>query len=591
MKKRIVCTLLLFITLFSFAVPVFANTSKESVDLSQTTVEEDLQASEFDIEAYKSRYENTAQLITIREYGYTNGRSTYDLYLYIYLPEMYNVFISRATISVNGSGVEIEYVNKYDGFYKFRLSDISPSDYQNGNVREYSFDSSIGLYYYADDMYWQDGIQLEEYVGFSFSTPVWFKCSGLDSKDTYSIESNVQDLITLDVKHTVYRTPTSEKGVYYHHDIFSVYFSVPNKYFEEYEYLKSIDIRYIEAVWNAIVASDDKVISEAKKLLRKDFDNGFDSSCPSVYVRPYIMYSGILKFNTAAFHLNNQSSLAYSKELPGILNVLKVSDYKDDDLFISGNDISNYFSYDENGAPAFRNQITVEFDDTFDIESFESGNKSPQLIKNLISWFYNYHDEVSLSDVDPIVSVDDSFFNGFTSDNEKWCADHLINPDDADAFKAAYNTAKSKEETLVVLRFAVRDYYAAPTAVDTGYKWTSLTNSFYAQGTGFRNFRVINLNFMKKGEVYIVPVYHEALDINGGITGPQDTILEDLDEEIDDWWKKLMEDYNNTLEGVLNAVRILMLLMLVVVLWQPVSMFVTLIINMFVSRKNKNKKE
>ena len=55
-----------------------------------------------------------------------------------------------------------------------------------------------------------------------------------------------QDTITLDTRFTYYRTAGSFKGLYWQNQINTVYFTVPNKYVEEYGKLSAIHHTYKE---------------------------------------------------------------------------------------------------------------------------------------------------------------------------------------------------------------------------------------------------------------------------------------------------------------------------------------------------------
>jgi len=595
MKRKVICISLLLITLLSSVLPVLA--ADDSVTIAESSVEADLLAAGFDAEAYKERFGSEARIITVREYGYQNSTTSYDLYLYAYIPELLAASLDESEligpiydITVENGNGGVYYTFKYvtssecGDFFKFKLSGIKGTDYIKSGAREYSFCKNISI------RYWMSDTQQDETTVYSIS-PLWFRCIGTDAKDTYSVDSNIQDLLTLNVTPVVYRTPTSDKGVHYQYDVFSVYFSVPNEYFEKYDYLKSIDITYREAMWNALVVSSDENKALADKFLGVTFSEGdFNSAYPSLYVNPFVT-GGLVVCGTASAVMNNKSNFLFSGHIPMITNVFKVPDYRSDDLFISGKDVAEYLPYAEDAESYGANNVSVEFDKTFEIESFSSGNKSPELLKKLSKWFYGIHDEVALDGVEPIVSVDADFMKGYTTDMNKWCADHLIHIDDAEAFKSAYDTAKNNDETLVVLRFAVRDYYRAKAAIDTGYKWTNDTNSLYAQGTGFQNFRVINLNFMKNGDVYVVPVVHEAVDVNGGISALPDNIIDNAVEGAESWWKSLFEDQAEMFAGVMTMIRIIMLVLLVVILWQPVGIVVSLVSGSVKSRRDDDESD
>ena len=91
--------------------------------------------------------------------------------------------------------------------------------------------------------------------------------------------SNIEylEIITLDVKHTFYKTMTSSKGAGYQNQLDTVYFSVPNRFFDNFGKLQRIKAEWYEYKTNDIVVtSNSDFYDKAKPYIgvATDFDDG-----------------------------------------------------------------------------------------------------------------------------------------------------------------------------------------------------------------------------------------------------------------------------------------------------------------------------
>ena len=131
-----------------------------------------------------------------------------------------------------------------------------------------------------------------------------------------------------------------------------------------------------------------------------------------------------------------------------------------------------------------------------------------------------------------------------------------------------------------MFRFAVRDYYSRPCAVvEQDFFELIDENGFYARGSAFNDFNVISLTFRKGNQDFVVLVNNDPIDINGGITGPNDTLGEDIYEELVDFGDLIFnpdKDKGNPLAIILASIFVLIV--------------VIFISKIFEKRKNKNEK-
>ena len=226
-----------------------------------------------------------------------------------------------------------------------------------------------------------------------------------------------------------------------------------------------------------------------------------------------------------------------------LLNVYKVDDHDDDDIYIPPSEIKNFFDYDEKGQPSSYVVKTTSLDEKFDINSFSGNN--PDFQKKFDAWLYGIDTdaETQMKGVDPIVKLDDAFFDGvddyggLITSTASWRSEHLVNKKDVKDLYNYYQNAKSNNETVYILRFAVRDYYAAGCDIWANKGWTeSITtdnsDGEYCQGTAFNDFYIISLTYRKGTEEFIIRVDDEPQDINGGLTPGEDDVFEDFSEGV-----------------------------------------------------------
>ena len=145
-------------------------------------------------------------------------------------------------------------------------------------------------------------------------------------------------------------------------------------------------------------------------------------------------------------------------------------------------------------------------------------------------------------------------------DNAAFAEKYLVNTQDVPNIKKDLQDAASKNEKLVLLRFAVTDYTVKNARFDYVEEKTndlSDQDGYVAQETAFLDFDIISLEFSDREGVVreVISVVAEPIDIIHGLT-PPDTLVEE-----EEWWQKLV--------GLIMVVIILLVLYFIINVYVP----------------------
>ncbi len=523
--RRIIAVFLLILTVLLGALPSFAaNDTLSSIrPLDMTSVETDFKSANFDTDRFIKNLENknAARIATIAEYKTKDARY---IYVYVYTPH-----------SISGMGERI-----FDFGSAFELATNIGDDGRTLSTGVY-YAKYIG--YTADKLFQKFRITIENgdqlfYLPIRFSE---FMLTGNDGsvsaasgfEQSYyfpgdgTMKVHYDKVYDLETTSTVYRTATSDKGVGYRYDIFSVYFTIEKELYEKYDSLNGISYKHKEKLWNAVVTSNNDLHSKLSTMLGQTFSEEtfrLNRDYPSVYAS----YSYSNSFGMGySFAINPGGGSRWGGEVVDskLLNLFLVDADEYEDVSISQKEITNDFDYTEGGAASEIVVDTTYSNELFDINSY-SGN-DPGIIKQLLKkWHYGDVLETQISGVKPIeIFKDASGFEGYKEgiNDDVYANKYLVHQSDLSGFKKALESAKSNGDYVVLFRFAVRDYYAEECRVFLNDK--SVDNAFeddcfYARGTVFRDFNVISLTFRKENIDYVVLVNNDEQDIGGGITSP-----------------------------------------------------------------------
>ena len=586
MRKKLISFIFIVVSLFTAINAPITVKADISNPFDNTNVLDDLRSSEeFDILKYPFTESKNIQIINFVEYCYSfraNMRNNYGLYVYIYNPKGLNLdtgnanFIQMAvSYDENGNPTDYEkfglkYLSKAEEsnyknlFYKFKVIDreikgITFFDRVNSNERRYDV-SGIELLTYGKNF------ATEYKVAGSYRFTGYAKGYGSDENAESTLSCKVKELetITLKTHSTYYRTGEYVKE--HRHDLTSVYFSVPNRFFDTYGALQRIKAEWYEYQTTPIVITSNNTVYD---LLYPYL--GVDSRTTNEI--PIQIYTGYQQMVGANGHYDKYD-WAYNCNYTDAVN------FRCDELFYlfstEGKSISEYTlsserikQYVENytktykkgriavpgkniSADLFENGLSEErtsvscvggnihhklmdFDagDTFDMLNYIDSNSGWRRFFAGLFGLSPRELDVSYKGLSPIRIV---------TDNDMAKADIaktlLINGNESELnkFKAFYNAAKRNNETVVLFRFAQTDYMCLPVMC---YNWQTGKNlsgnygkdTYVVQESVFLNFDVIQLTFNKDGIYTVIPVVNNPVDIYNDITLPKVPT---------DWWKMLL---------------------------------------------------
>ena len=648
----VIAMLLVLISVFATPMSIVAASISEesgSLDYSKTNVLDDLRhctinGKPFNVADFPYDESKDIQVISFVEYCYSykaNQRDNYGLYVYIYNPKGLDLSKSQnfnkiqMAISYDGEG-------KPNDYYKFPLefcSRVENGDYKNLFYKFKVVDKEVNGTHFADRVnsnerkYYVSGIELATYlsdnatdypVGGTYVFTGYAKGYGPDPLASSTIDCDIEFLetISLNVKHTFYRSMTSALGAGHQNQLDTVYFSVPKKYIDTYGRLQRIKAEWYEyKTKEIVVTSNSDFASEVRKLLgvyaaesdkwyniipqreRLDSDYGLmvdwtmqeanlaiwgwnvgeifqvtQDPCPALYylfevdnIGDYDPYADLKDIGGVQSNALYEWIKTYNKSYKFGTLPIKEGNISAD-LFESDIDesrkLDSIYGKIQNGYSYY------DFDADVDLQVLNSwSSTSPSFWDNWINFglgaaFSGGPNEESKT-VAPIYILKESDLVG---DDKEIAERLLVNVEDVDDIKAEYKNAKTivsvtdEEQEVVLFRFATSDYYSKPATIlidNGGFLWSDKTindEAYVAQESVFFDFDIIQLTFQRDGVYTVIPVVSSPIDIVNDITPP-------TDHSEDAWWKIL--------------IAILILILLVYLLWPVLPYVIKLIASIF----------
>ncbi len=586
-----------------------------ALKFDRTYVLDDLESCEnFDILRYPINpfAEPKVQVIEIVEYCYSydaSKRDKYGLYLYVYNPTLLDIDATSGqnkvqiavrynthTITNNSRPTlyekfDIKFCSKvengaYKGlFYKFKVIDHKSDDGKtiaervNSNSRRYDI-SGIELLTVGNSN------STEYPLSKTYSFSGYSKGMGADEElDKVTLESEVLETVSLDVKNTYYRTGHSNKGKNHQNQLDSVYFAVDNDLLDKYGKLQEIRAEWFEYKTQPIIVTDveefySKAINYIGQVVHPinaeqhseigyhlimnrvkgsssdsrviydwawNFRNsGSMSQVDDAKALYYLFYNSDISYDPLADKVKN-GGIESNRLYEYIRNYdksfssgrLPVKDGNiSADLFLTTVDENRTRGYNVHDINAADIEITKMLSYTSTQPSFWKKSEDFGFWKALFNNLPDNLDE-TIVDLPPIAAVKDSdIVNG---DNFATSKNLYINSADVPNFVEYYNDAKSNDKTTFLFRFAVTDYFSNPVEIgrlNTGGFWNDNSTSwengaYYAQETVFFDFDIIQLTFGDNGALTAIPVVSSPIDIFDDVTVP----LEPDDNGFD--WDKL----------------------------------------------------
>ena len=570
----------------SVTVSALAENGETAFD--KTDVVEDLKNSTvngkpFDLKSYPANKDGELQIINFVEYCYSATKNDiYGLYIYIYNPKQINISERTAQNKVTmcldfDEKGEAKKYNKYrlklvsasDLFFKFKIIDKeidgkSIHEYVTASARKYAV-SEIELLTNGQK-------NATAYrVGGTYTFTGFAQGCGTANN---TLKCVVKDLETLEleVHHTFYRTGVSSLGKNHYNEVNTVYFSIPDRVYEQNGFLQKIRAEWWEyKTKKAIVTSNQEFYTIAKDYTGENVGTYSDKVPFYVYygyeggrhvepngtltetteVHNYdwafniesshtatIGYSKTVKveenasmipfvFYSEAVSEDKVFDFLYSKPTAGSVAGTKVADYiykyrnslGNGYIDCNGRDISKDLFEDsvDEGRTMGYNDKTVDLADTFNLNSYDSNH----------SWWDKLWDfglskpktDEGMTNVSPIYELQASDLFGTKSDISKTL---LINQNDIEDLSAYYYAESAKGNHVILFRFANTDYFTAP-AGRTGVS-EDKADTYVASQTVFLDFDIIELTFNSDGTYKVIPVVSSPIDIINDFTAPPTTL-------------------------------------------------------------------
>lgn len=615
--KTLLC-LLLAVMCISVSVPISTAFATENTFETSNVLADLKSADNFDITDYpfdETGKQHVPGVINVVEYCYSfksSMQDNYGLYLYFYNPQCINIvgtsnlnkvqIATKYTTNAQGEKVPSNYekfdlkfcnmstdANYFRLFYKFKVVDHISSDGKtilqrvNSNERRYDI-SGIELLTSGSNNATEYGVSgTYKFTGYA-------KGYGADETAECNLDCKVKQLetVTLDVKHTYYRTLSSSKGAGYQNQVDTAYFAVPKRLFDTYGTLQRIKAEWYEYKTKDIVITSNqdfynKALPYVGAYLGYEYNstlgislgqgcgdgggglqvarwgwnlgqNYLHNACETLHylfktsnISAYDPYGSVT--NTGGVESNalydyilnyNKSASAYLPIKDGRISA---------DMFES--DIDDYRKMDNEFGKIQNGYCYYDFDAEVDIQklsSYKDGN--PSFWDNWTNWGLwnaivgNIPEEESRT-ICPIYTLKATDFNGSDSD----ISDRLlIKSGDVSRLRAYYNDAKNidaaddEEKVVVLFRFATTDYFSTPVdivEINGGFLWNDKFTSgqaYRAQESVFLDFDIIQLTFLKDGFYTVIPAVSSPLDIVNDITPPY--VQPDLVS--DNWWESIL---------------------------------------------------
>lgn len=581
--------LLLFSILGGGGASVLAATSTDTVSrYEQRNVMDDLDGATVDGEGidltlYNFDEHKNVQILSFVEfcYSYQKEKQTeYGLYVYVYNPRGYdwtkNEQLNKIQLRTGGnvsgsfSKYPLKYLNRsesagYEGlFYKFK---IELTEAQKSTVLG-SLNSTERIYEVGEIELYNTGVNATAYdVSNTYKYKGYAEGYGSESSegDTLTCASDGLLTLTLDVHATQYRPEgTNGKDKYTRDSLHSVYFSIPNKILNEYGGLSAVHATWLNAVTNlGLVTGNYDAYAAIKQYIGKDvsefseYPDKYKSDLNFSYVSEY----GYDRFGSSTGVVRGRTGYNFHWNFGNLIeNNLQRLDYvfwsgsaenSADSYRVSSEELAEWLLwYTENVTPGRAVQSLVNgkysralfssVDDEFTDVNIQADDKFSLTTEKLGQSFWekifggsHVISSTTFNNIEAIHAVTATDFKANTS---LTCKELYISEADYKDFKAYYDLAKIKQETVFLFRYQVSDYVSEEASELTYGNEVNNTNAYFFRETVNLDFDIIDVT-CSKGEIdTVIPVIMSPIEIIPDVDPPLIT-TPDNPKGKRDWWK------------------------------------------------------
>ncbi|MBE6576536.1 MAG: hypothetical protein E7653_00170 [Ruminococcaceae bacterium] len=491
------------------------------------------------------------RLLYFLEYGYDyyGGTADYDIYLYLYNPTGEEIDVTSGknyiqmqflnSAGTSGSGfrklklklVNYSTVQGYEHvFYKFKIEGIKDfhSKLEKG-MRQYDI-SGIEIKHKSDT-------KATDYeVGGVYTVTGYMPYHDVSRTSENTLKTYIRDRITVDLDlHTVsWKTKTSDKGVGYQYEVFSVYFSVPNDIINDYgnkddltKGLKEIDGSFEEYKVNGLVTSKANLHTKLEQYVGKkagdsvpfrfaDYSHGTSNTSKNTHNFCYNVGCDNCKniipwYSTVVYDTNG---VFYNISNNSLMNELYINDNEEFYILpeVDAGCTQGFQYYNVKSETDLAEKIGTYASTT---SAFVAWLKGETKLYNATE----VYDEIkAIEYVDPKIW---NYSNSWVSDNY-----YVLESEAADLKKFAVAEA-AKGNSTFIMRFAVRDYFNSPVSISDGGFWALMQDAFvgtsYFEKTVFIDLDVLSFTWENQyNQRTVIPVNCDPINHVGSVTPPAD---------------------------------------------------------------------
>lgn len=588
--KRLLTIILTLLITFTSVQVVQGIAEETQYPFDQTNVLDDLESAE-DFNLIEYPFDKTGvfspKVVNFVEWCYsvvTTKQDDFALYVYFYNPEGLKIdiasFSNKIQMATKYDSVLVTYDSKptdystfpliycnkserpnYEGlFYKFRIG-FTESQRKllysrlNSNGRRYDI-SGITL---AN----VDGTLKEYAVGGTWKFSGYAEGYGVNEKDASTLTCDgclPLETVTLDVYATTYRT-SSSKGANYQNNITSVYFSVPEKYINDYGNLQKIKAEWYEYKTQPVIITDNytawsnflSIAGQEFTTYDDAFGYGIGLGFTLTSIEPVIKHKYREAFNappkieasTGLFGSTVTYELLVDKKIPTIYlpfyNVDLTAEtlvskealeayiesytasYKNGKLPIKNGAISaDLFqeSIDEHRINLLQNPEDkrgymvqeIDANDTFNILDYDSTHTKWEKFLDYGFAFKDIETSDKRINVKPIEEMSATLVNKDTFSNL-----YMINNNDVETAQSFAKNAYATGQIPYIFHFAQTDYFSEKgNLLLRGH--IEGQNIISATETVFLDYDIIQLTFARDEVYTVIPVIQTPIDIYSDIT-------------------------------------------------------------------------
>ncbi len=433
-----------------------------------------------------------------------------------------------------------------------------------------------------------------------------------------SVTGNFESQVNLEINYTYYRTDTSPNGAYYHNQVDSIYFNVPNYLKESYGKLTDVKLSYQRARTEPIFVTDNTTLYQyLKDNLGKDAST-YNSSLPRLYWIDSSYSNGINYGLTYNVKLGDSGTALYpfihrsSREINRMVSAFLVDDVnagiRAPESTVEGEDLVKWmYDYTEKfgfGYPSsfvgslpegagtsyqgangeISGSFFSEVDEvtTVNVASLElsadSYKKNHSFFSEWAEYGFRYaiggtSTDLSLDLSEKIVAIEADWQLAGNSDKL-----YYAKRDESD-LQNCYNKSKANDSTMYLVRFNVSQYYEHPLTVDMdGKSYSDI--AYMAEEDVYLNLHVLELTYKNESGVEtFVAVSSNHIDCVAAVTTEKTPEQidkqagEELAAKIGGFWDGILDKFKEIgkiLALILGVVVLVLIAVFVVPVVSPI---------------------